>query len=139
MGVMVDTGVLIRFERQGVLFASSDLASDEKSFISSITISELLVGVELSDTEARRQRKLKFLAHARNIVSVLDFTSSTAKAHASIVAQLRRTGNMIGAHDLIIAATALEHGLSVITTNARNAREFQRVAGLNVIAFPEPA
>jgi predicted nucleic acid-binding protein len=43
---------------------------------------------------------------------------------------------VIGAHDLIIAATALEQGLSVLTTNAR---EFERVAGLKVIPFPGPA
>jgi predicted nucleic acid-binding protein len=38
---------------------------------------------------------------------------------------------MIGAHDLIIAATALSHGCAVLTTNAA---EFARVPGLEVLA-----
>jgi len=37
----------------------------------------------------------------------------------------------MGAHDLWIAATALAHGFGVAT---RNAREFERVRGLRVIA-----
>jgi predicted nucleic acid-binding protein len=38
---------------------------------------------------------------------------------------------MIGAHDIWIAATALSHGMDVITSNVA---EFERVPGLTVIA-----
>jgi predicted nucleic acid-binding protein len=40
---------------------------------------------------------------------------------------------LIGAHDLWIAATALAHGLAVATGNAA---EFRRVPGLRVIGSP---
>jgi len=43
-------------------------------------------------------------------------------------------GEVIGAHDLWIAATALANGLGVAT---RNAEEFERVGGLRVVAAPE--
>jgi len=39
---------------------------------------------------------------------------------------------LIGAHDMIIAATALHHSLAVLTENVE---EFSRVAGLRVIPF----
>jgi len=45
---------------------------------------------------------------------------------------LAKRGQMIGAHDLIIAATARYHDLSVLTDNVQ---EFSRVPGLRVIPF----
>jgi tRNA(fMet)-specific endonuclease VapC len=46
---------------------------------------------------------------------------------------LIRQGQVIGAHDLIIAATARYHGTSLLTDNVA---DFWRVPGLNVIPFP---
>jgi tRNA(fMet)-specific endonuclease VapC len=54
-----------------------------------------------------------------------------ARVHADVWATLERTGDVPGAHDLWIAATALAHGLGVAT---RNARDFTRVPGLRVVA-----
>jgi tRNA(fMet)-specific endonuclease VapC len=42
-------------------------------------------------------------------------------------------GQVIGAHDLWIAATALAHGLGIATGNTE---EFERVPGLRVIPLP---
>ena len=52
-----------------------------------------------------------------------------ARVHARIWADLRTRGELIGAHDMLIAATALHHGLAIAT---RNEREFRRVADLRV-------
>jgi predicted nucleic acid-binding protein len=41
-------------------------------------------------------------------------------------------GNMIGAHDLIIAATALHHGHQVLPTNLG---EHERLPGLQVVRW----
>ena len=43
--------------------------------------------------------------------------------------QLSRTGQMIGANDLLIAATALTYGYDVMT---HNVRDFEKVPGLDV-------
>lgn len=56
-------------------------------------------------------------------------TTSIARAHAEIWAELENDGNLIGAHDLWIAATALSHGMDVATANAR---DFGGVLGFNV-------
>jgi predicted nucleic acid-binding protein len=53
--------------------------------------------------------------------------------HADVWAQLARRGELIGAQDLWIAATALAHGLAVATGNAD---EFRRIPGLRVITAP---
>ena len=50
--------------------------------------------------------------------------------HARIWAALESSGKMIGAYDLIVAATALERGSTVATFNQRH---FAQVRGLKMI------
>jgi len=45
---------------------------------------------------------------------------------------MERGGEVIGAHDMWIAATALSHGMAVATANAA---EFERVPGLAVVTL----
>ncbi len=58
---------------------------------------------------------------------VLPFETEDAECAAIVRADLRRCGQPIGAYDLLIAATALRHGLIVVTANQK---EFDRVSGL---------
>jgi tRNA(fMet)-specific endonuclease VapC len=60
----------------------------------------------------------------------IEITEPIARVHADIWAQLAAKGQLIGAHDLWIAATALAHGMGIATGNVD---EFQRVPGLRVI------
>ena len=53
-----------------------------------------------------------------------------ARIHAELSAELTQKGNTIGYQDLWIAATALNYGYAVMTTNAR---EFSRIQNLEVI------
>lgn len=55
--------------------------------------------------------------------------TQVADVHAELFANLRRAGTLIGAHDMMIAATALAHGLVVVT---HNVGEFGRVEALRV-------
>ena len=131
MGLIIDTSVIIRAERRrdARFFARFDLHGD--AAISVITVSELLVGVHLAETEARANRRLAFVEAILSSIPAIDFTAETARIHSHIYALLRRQGETIGAHDLIIAATALGHGWGVLTANPR---DFERVEGLQVVA-----
>ncbi|MCW6037337.1 PIN domain-containing protein [Spirulina subsalsa FACHB-351] len=60
-------------------------------------------------------------------VTILPFTNAEAEKAAEIRALLKSQGQPIGAYDVLIAATALEHQLLMITANQR---EFNRVVGL---------
>ena len=55
--------------------------------------------------------------------------SDIAATAALVRADLRKQGQPIGPYDLLIAATALTHHLTVVT---HNTREFSRVAGLRL-------
>ncbi len=77
-----------------------------------------------------RARRSAFVEHLISAIEPLPVTTAIARAHPEIWAELENDGNLIGAHDLWIAATALSHGMDVATANAR---DFGRVPGLNVV------
>lgn len=60
----------------------------------------------------------------------------TLALYAQIYTTLARTNQMIGPHDLWIAATALQHQLPLLT---QNVNEFRRVAGLQMVDYTRPA
>jgi predicted nucleic acid-binding protein len=129
---MVDANVFIHWERRGVPVDLSPWEPYGDVFISAVTVSELLMGVHRADSEARRKRRSEFVETILAGVSVLDFTIAVARRHAEVYGELSRHGQLIGAHDMIIAATALYHNLSLLTDNVE---EFRRIAGLRVVPF----
>jgi len=60
-------------------------------------------------------------------VSLLPFEPEDAQVAGQVRAALEKVGKPIGAYDLLIAAQALRHELTLITANVR---EFGRVKGL---------
>lgn len=132
MGLIVDTNVFIRFERNSHPIDVSSWDSSDEVYMSVITVSELLMGVHRANTEARRQRRSEFVEAVIAGASVLDFTTAAARIHAEIYANLANQGQLIGAHDFIIAATALCYELPLLTDNVQ---EFSRVPKLQVVSF----
>ena len=63
------------------------------------------------------------------IDGVIDVTDPIAEAFGKIRAGLRRQGNLIADMDLLIAATALVHDLTLLTGNTRHVA---RVPGLRL-------
>jgi tRNA(fMet)-specific endonuclease VapC len=94
--------------------------------ISVITKSELLFGVEVSPHRRRDESALNaFLRY----LNVLDFPDTASPHYASIRADMKALGAMIGANDLFIAAHARSLGLTLVTNNTR---EFGRVPKLAI-------
>ena len=81
-------------------------------------------------TGASRTLRAAFVEYLLAAIDPLPITTAVARAHAEVWAELESDGNLIGAHDLWIAATALSHGMDIATTNAR---DFERVPGLTVV------
>ncbi len=128
-GWLVDTSVLVDAERGGG--ALGRVPQDEEHSISAITVSELLHGVHRAVDGARRTQRQAYVEHVMGELETLPVTLEVARTHAEIWAQLEATGEVIGIHDLWIVATAIANGLRIATANAR---EFQRVPGLDVLA-----
>jgi tRNA(fMet)-specific endonuclease VapC len=128
--VLIDTSVLVDAERRGE--ALQDRVGEAERVISVITLSELLHGIQRADSEARRVRRQAFVEALIAVVEPVQITAQIARVHAEIWARLEAQGNIVGAHDLWIAATAIAHDMPLATTNRR---EFERVPGLTVIAL----
>jgi tRNA(fMet)-specific endonuclease VapC len=93
--------------------------------VSVVTKSELLFGVEVSP---RRQQDEAALNAFLNYVEVLDFPDNASLHYAQIRAQLKKSGKMIGANDLFIAAHARSLGLTLVTHNTQEFRRVHRLA-----------
>ena len=132
MGLILDTCILIEAERKKNAIDFSIWAHHGAAYISTITVSELLLGVHHADTKARQLKRSVFVEGILSHIPALDFTTETARIHAEIYAHLAKKGKVIGAHDLIIAATALAHDCSLLTMNQN---EFNRVPGLTVLTL----
>lgn len=94
--------------------------------ISVISLAELHEGIARSATPEVDEAVLEgFLT----TVEVVDLDEETCRIFGSERARLRSEGNLIGDFDLLIGASALRHGLTVLTNNSRH---FRRIRGLDV-------
>ncbi|MFQ5740270.1 MAG: type II toxin-antitoxin system VapC family toxin [Acidobacteriota bacterium] len=130
MAVLIDASVLIEAER-GELELEPHVVQrqEERFFLSVITASELLHGVHRAVQPEVRTKRSAFVEAILERFPLLPVDVATARAHARVWAELAAAGQMIGAHDLWLAATCIAHGLTVVTANVR---EFARVPGLEV-------
>ena len=143
MGTLLDTTVFIDLERAvrslppGSAMAEvsgrleEQLGPDDQVGIAAITASELLHGVHRASPEHRPRREA-FVEAVLAAFPPLPFGLLAARAHARIWAELAAAGQDVGAHDRLVAATAVTAGWRVGTANLRH---FDRIAGLDVLTI----
>jgi predicted nucleic acid-binding protein len=132
VGILIDSSVLIAAER-GDLDLDPLLGNlgGEDVAIAAITASELLHGVHRLKG-ARRARTEALVERLLASLPVVDFDLAAARVHATLAAELRAKGTPVGAHDLLIAATAVLLDYAVAT---RDLRSFPRIKGLSVLRW----
>ena len=131
MGLVIDTDVWILAEKSGGNLDLGRWAHYGGAYMSAITASELLVGVERANTAKRRAQRGAFVENLLSSVPVLEFSMPVVRTHARLLAALSKNVTA-GAHDALIAATAVSHGYALLT---RNVDDFKIFAGLKVEAF----
>jgi tRNA(fMet)-specific endonuclease VapC len=94
--------------------------------LSAIVLAELEHGVEKSSHPDQNRTAL---GHFCAPLVMLAFDDAAAAAYGKIRADLERSGQIIGAMDLLIAAHAFAENAVLVTNNER---EFRRVEGLAV-------
>jgi tRNA(fMet)-specific endonuclease VapC len=143
VGTLLDTTVFIELERavrrlpadhamtEVAARLEAQLGAAEEVGIAAITASELLRGVHRA-TPQHRARREAFVEAVLTGFPPLPFDLLTARAHARLWAELAAAGLDTGAHDRLVAATAITAGWRVGTANVRH---FDRVPALDVIAI----
>jgi tRNA(fMet)-specific endonuclease VapC len=125
---LLDTNICIYIRKrrpESVLGRFLDLAPGEAA-ISIITYGELLYGANRS---VHRSAALERVREFARILPALSLPESAAEIYAAIRCELESKGEVIGTHDLWIAAHALASGLILVTNNET---EFRRVRGLKI-------
>jgi len=115
--LILDTGVLIAAERASSLWADA-LQADDDVALAAISIAELRTGVELASA-SRRAARAAFLERVLATIPVEVYDLAVAQVHGRLLATVHRAGTQRGAHDLIIAATAVATRRTVITVDSR--------------------
>jgi tRNA(fMet)-specific endonuclease VapC len=128
--VVVETTFLIDLEREharetpGPAVAWLEANGDARLYLPFVVAGELAAGASL----ARRAKWEAFLAPFYVLPSSADVSWEYGRAFR----YLQENGRLIGSNDLWIAATALAHGMPVLT---RNVDHFRRVPDLEVEGY----
>ena len=113
--VMMDTSAYAAFLRGSPGVKEAVQQADEIVF-NPVVLGELKAGFLLGRNEKRNRAILKdFLSSPRVIIAEID--EETSERYAVIVQSLRMKGTPIPTNDLWIAASAMQHGLKVLTTD----------------------
>ena len=104
----------------------------EDQFVSAITVGELYEGAYRSPAKDRHLANIE--QRVLPAVTVLPYDSAVAKVFGRVRAELEAAGTRLDDADLQIAATAIYHGLELVTGNLRH---FRRIPDLeiNLILF----
>lgn len=128
MKYLLDTNTCIEFLRQRDSAVKNHLAkaNQEDVLLCSVVKAELYHGAQRSAQATRNPEKLQdFFASFKS----LPFDDAAAEAYGRLRAALEKQGTLIGPNDLLIAAIALAHNVTLVT---HNTREFECVPGLTL-------
>jgi hypothetical protein len=91
----------------------------DESAIAAVTLAELAAGPHAATEDAERSRRQDRLQWAAATWDVLPFDVDAARAYGRVFAATRAAGRSARARmaDLLIASTAVAHGLSLYTRN----------------------
>lgn len=124
-GLALDTSAAIRHLRDPSA-ATLGFATYEILYLPHTALAELYYGAfRASDVE----QKVRQVGAFRESVEILFADDFTAQIYGRVAARLAEAGTPIPQNDIWIAASALQHGLPLATSD----RHFERVAGLQVL------
>lgn len=125
----MDTDILIDFFSNVTPGAEvvSILISREEAVLTSVSVFELYAGVE-------GKRRLKQIETLIQNLMILPLDVFEAVMAGKIYTQLKTKGQMIGTHDILIAAICLTNGLPLYT---KNVTHFSKIEDLQVLSPEE--
>lgn len=135
MNYLLDTNVLSEVQRpkpDAKVLAWLDQVDEDRTYLSVVSVGEIARGVAQLEDGRRKlalQRWLDVDLPARFGSRLLPVDRETALAWGQLMAEARRAGRGLPVMDGWIAASAVRHGLTIVT---RNTRDF---AGLDLDLF----
>ncbi|MGH9353622.1 MAG: PIN domain-containing protein [Terriglobia bacterium] len=135
MGLILDSSVVIAAERRGDTVAQLlrqivTAFGDQESALSSVGLTELVHGIHRARTPHVRSRRESFIFELLNDVEVYPYTKETALLAGRLDGEQQGRGVTIPFGDLLIGATALLLGYSILPLNLRH---FRLIPDLSVV------
>ncbi|HEY4020808.1 MAG TPA: PIN domain-containing protein [Pseudonocardiaceae bacterium] len=127
--LILDTGVLIGVAR-GRLGLASVVTDEDDVAVPAVVVAEFLAGVIQDHDPGRKAQQRGFLDNFLTMIPVAPYDMDTIERHAELLAHTRVNGCPRGAHDLIIAATAIVTDRTLLTTDAKAG--FDELPGVSV-------
>lgn len=128
-GWLLDTNVISELRRPRPNARVREFIARQKLedlFVSSVTLAEIRFGIESVSDLGRRAELSDWLEHRVRPMfgqRVLEVSEDVMFRWRLLVEEGRKAGHTFSQPDLIIAATALQHGLAVVT---RDVGDYQR-------------
>jgi len=120
--VLLDTCVLAELRHpkgSAKVKAAVEALPDDALFLSAITIGELVKGIELLKPSKKRRELANWLRFLRRSFSdrILPVDTEVAALWGELTAKAQQQGKTLHVADGLIAATAIQHGLHLMTRN----------------------
>jgi len=127
VGLILDCSVIVAAERRRdspnrLLSQIASVAGDQDVAMSTVGLTEIVHAIHRAPSIKIRLRHEVFITDLLAFMEVLPYTRSTAWLAGRIDGEQRALGVTIPSMDLLIGATALEFGCSVVTFNFRHFR-----------------
>jgi predicted nucleic acid-binding protein len=137
VGLILDSSVVIAAERrrdtvEKLIEQVVAAAGDQDAALSSIGLTELIHGIHRSQSVEIMQRRQSFIEELLRDITVHPYTKETAILAGRLDGEQQSRGVTIPFTDLLIGATALSLGFSVLTINLRH---FRLIPGLAVLTL----
>jgi predicted nucleic acid-binding protein len=123
---LLDTNIISELRRpnpHGAVLQWYKNITEEDLFISAVSIGEIQAGIELTRTQDKNKAETleQWLQSISNIHNVLPMTGSTFRLWAKLMHSQTNTVR----EDAMIAATAIEKDLIVVTRNTKDFKRFK--------------
>ena len=123
MRVLLDTCIISELRKANVHLPLKELMGniqEQDIFLSVISLGELLKGISFLEEGKRKRELLAWVAGLEKSFTdrILDIDQETAHIWGEVTAKAAKAGKVVSACDGLIAASALRHGLHLITRNS---------------------
>ena len=123
---LLDTNIISELRKpkpHGAVLEWYENISDNDLYISAVSIGEIQAGIELTRTQDKKKAEIleQWLQSISNIHNVLPMTGSTFRLWAKLMHSQTNTVR----EDAMIAATAIEKDLIVVTRNTKDFKRFK--------------
>lgn len=125
MRALLDTNILAELVKENgnpAVKAALDEIPAANVFLSVLTVGEIVKGIALLAPGRKKQHLTTWLAGLENQYAerVLALDVETARIWGELTARTQQSGVIIPPTDGLLAATALRHGLHVMTRNTKH-------------------